>query len=93
MEGKDHLNGGLEGHNVDSNIKDLLANVICINAKIDTLTNRLNRMNDKIYKHDNRLDLLEQRMSDTEDGVTIRNKELLRMEKILEVIKAKKQRC
>ena len=60
-----------------------------IDSKIDTLTNRLDHMHDRIDKHGGRLDQVEPRISAVEDEAALRNEQLLRVERVLTVIKAK----
>ncbi|KAJ1175450.1 hypothetical protein NDU88_000738 [Pleurodeles waltl] len=73
--------------------RDLLEEVCnslkSVDSKIDILMNKLDCRGNCLDKHEECLAQLEQRISEMEDGMTIRTEQLLHLQKVLAVIKAK----
>ncbi|KAJ1109803.1 hypothetical protein NDU88_007161 [Pleurodeles waltl] len=79
----------------DADFKELLAIVKTIlkamSEKLDILTHLLDQVKQRMFKHENRLDHLENCVSDTDNTQADSKEHLLRMDKILELIKAKNE--
>ncbi|KAJ1153373.1 hypothetical protein NDU88_006134 [Pleurodeles waltl] len=80
-------------HDVD--LKELLfevkSSLKLINAKIDILTNPLERAKQRVDKYEHLLDLLENHVSDADDTQTDPKDHLLKLDKILDLIKIKNE--
>ncbi|KAJ1213385.1 hypothetical protein NDU88_001022 [Pleurodeles waltl] len=76
-------------------LKEILLNVKTslktIDGKLDLLTARLDQVKQCVDMHESRLDNLETRISDIDDQQTESKEQLLKMDRILDIINAKNE--